>query len=271
MQYVEGQNLHALVRERGRFSLTEATKLVREVASALGTAHSQGVIHRDIKPDNILVTPQGVAKLADFGLAKDLASDVKLTAEGAMIGTPLYIAPEIGRAKDIDGRVDLYSLGITYYYLLTGEQPLRPFTAMDILSAKAHDKIKDPLAIVPDLPRLVRNVLGKLLEKDRDQRYPDAATLIQDLDCILQGRPVSAGAPNLWGEGPQAGATEISATGSQKGSRRGGRRPDKATRSTRYIQEPRQGFTPGQTVALVTAGVFSIGLLATLIWHLTSR
>ena len=199
MQYVDGKNLEDTIQERGRHPWKEAVRIVQEIARGLTAAHKAGVIHRDIKADNILITPQGVVKLADFGLAKDLNSDMKLTADGAMIGTPLYMAPEIGRVKEIDGRVDVYSLGVTFYYLLTGIQPFRAFPAIEILSAKAHDKLKPPEQMVPDLPEPVRNVLGKMLEKDRDKRYADCDVLVRDLEALDRGFPVDAGEPSLWG------------------------------------------------------------------------
>jgi hypothetical protein len=113
-----------------------------------------------------------------------------------MIGTPLYMAPEIGRVKAIDGRVDLYSLGVILYELLTGVQPLRKFTAIEILSAKAHDKLPAPQDVV--LPAAVESLLGKLLEKDRDRRYRSAGELLADIAAIHEGQPISAGPPTLW-------------------------------------------------------------------------
>jgi eukaryotic-like serine/threonine-protein kinase len=199
MQYVDGKNLEDTIQEKGKHAWKEAVRIVLEIARGLAAAHKAGVIHRDIKADNILITPQGVVKLADFGLAKDLNSDMKLTADGAMIGTPLYMAPEIGRVKEIDGRVDVYSLGVTFYYLLTGVQPFRAFPAIEILSAKAHDKLKPPEHMVPDISTAVRNVLGKMLEKDRDKRYADCDSLIRDLEALDRGFPVDAGEPSLWG------------------------------------------------------------------------
>ncbi|MGE0713647.1 MAG: protein kinase [Planctomycetota bacterium] len=187
MQYVAGKNLDELVAERGKLPLREALKILLGCARGLHVAHQAGVIHRDVKASNIMVTPAGEAKVADFGLAKDLNSELKLTADGAMIGTPLYMAPEIGRVKDIDGRVDVYSLGVTLYYLLTGVQPFRGFSAMDILSGKAHQKLAAPEEHLPEISEDVRNVLGKMLARDRDERYADAAALVEDLERLDRG------------------------------------------------------------------------------------
>ena len=198
MQYVDGRNLEEKIQAEGRQTLSEALKIVIQVAQGLKAAHAAGVIHRDIKAENILVTQVGVVKLTDFGLAKDLNSELKLTADGAMIGTPLYMAPEIGRVKEIDGRVDIYSLGVTFYYLLTGVQPFRGFSALEILSAKAHDKLKPPEEIIPDIADDTRRVLGKMLEKDRELRYPHVDVLIRELEALDRNLPIDAGQPTIW-------------------------------------------------------------------------
>ena len=221
MQYVDGQNLEEKIQSEGRHTPAAAGKIVLQVASGLRAAHATGVIHRDIKAENILITTGGVVKVTDFGLAKDLNTELKLTADGAMIGTPLYMAPEIGRVKEIDGRVDVYSLGVTFYYLLTGVQPFRGFTALDILSAKAHDKLKPPEEHVPDLPDAYRNVVGKCLEKDRDQRYGDMEEFIRDLEALDRGFPIDAGEPSVWPPRGGGGATKT------REPREGGRDPHK--------------------------------------------
>ena len=206
MQYVDGPDLEKKIQSTGRFSLEEATRTVYEVALGLQAAHQQGVIHRDVKPENVLITATGQIKVSDFGLAKDQNLD-PLTMEGSFIGTPLYMAPEIGR-EQVDGRADIYSLGVCFYYLLTGVQPFRDFSGMEILRAIAHDKIRPPEAHFPEIPVDHRRVLGKMLEKSRDQRYLEMSSLIRDLEALQRGQPVSAGEPGLWGPlGSQAAPT----------------------------------------------------------------
>jgi tRNA A-37 threonylcarbamoyl transferase component Bud32 len=248
MQYVDGQNLEEKIQAEGRHTPNDAAKIVLQVASGLKAAHATGVIHRDIKAENILITTGGVVKVTDFGLAKDLNSELKLTADGAMIGTPLYMAPEIGRVKEIDGRVDIYSLGVTFYYLLTGVQPFRGFTALDILSAKAHDKLKPPEEHTPELPDAYRNVVGKCLEKDRDQRYGDMNEFIRDLEALDRGFPIDAGEPSIWPPRGSGGASKS--------------------------REQRAGASPGNRKLLLVAGLIGIvivvvALLAFLISLLT--
>ncbi|MDF1666541.1 MAG: serine/threonine-protein kinase, partial [Planctomycetota bacterium] len=175
------------------------------------------ISHRDIKAENIMMTRNGVTKVTDFGLAKDLNSNLKLTADGALIGTPLYMAPEIGRVPQIDGHVDIFSLGVTYYYLLTAVQPFRGFKTMEILSARAHNQIKPPEKYKPDLPKNVRRVLGKMLTKDRDARYLNMGELIGDLQALQYDNPVKAGPPPLWGEDDEPGSQSVGASSSSKG------------------------------------------------------
>jgi serine/threonine-protein kinase len=206
MQFVDGKNLEEKIQAEGRQRPPDALRIVMQVAQGLRAAHAAGVIHRDIKAENVLLTSAGVVKLTDFGLAKDLNSELKLTADGAMIGTPLYMAPEIGRVKEIDGRVDVYSLGVTFYYLLTGIQPFRGFSALEILSAKAHDKLKPPEEIIPDLPDEYRRVLGKMLEKDRDLRYSSVEHLIRDLEALDRNLPIEAEQPTIWPARPTGAA-----------------------------------------------------------------
>ncbi len=253
MQYIDGSNLEEKVQNAGRHTPAEATRIVLEIARGLQVAHRAGVIHRDIKAENILITQTGQVKLTDFGLAKDLNSELKLTADGAMIGTPLYMAPEIGRVKEIDGRVDIYSLGVTYYYLLTGVQPFRGFSALEILSAKAHDKLRAPEEIVPDLPDEFRRVLGKMLEKDRDLRYRDVDGLIRDLEALDRGFPIDAGEPTIW---PPRGAGGPAVDGSASQRRRTGKKAS----GPKPTPAGATGMSTG-AIALLVGGVGLIFLL----------
>lgn len=187
MQFVDGQDLAELILQKKRFAPEEACRIVLRVAEGLVVAHRNGIIHRDIKAENILVTQQGEVKIADFGLAKDLDSDVKLTSEGQIIGTPLYMAPEIGRVSQIDGRVDLYSLGVTFYFMVSGQQPFAAFNTLDVLSGRAHEQIKPLADLCPDLPHEVTDIVERLMKRDRDQRYGTAEELVDDLLTLVEG------------------------------------------------------------------------------------
>jgi serine/threonine-protein kinase len=218
MQYVDGPNVEDLIVAQGPSEPASALALITQAADALAAAHRANILHRDIKPDNLLLTASGTLKVADFGLAKDLNSELRLTADGCMIGTPLYMAPEIGRVKAVDGRVDIYSLGVVFYYLLTGVQPFRGFSVLDILSAKAHDALTPPEQLCPHLSDDYRRVLGKMLVKDRDRRYATISALQADLDRLRRGLKIDVAPDDSpWAE-PPAPATVHSAPSSDSTS-----------------------------------------------------
>ncbi len=204
MQYVDGQDLDKRIEAAGRLTPDEATRIVLDVARGLEAAHKAGVIHRDVKPENILIASSGTARVSDFGLAKDLALD-PLTLDGHFVGTPLYMAPE-GSGKAADHRVDIYALGVTLYYALTGVQPFREFKAHEVFHGHAHGKLKSPETHNPDISDPHRRVLGRMMAKDREQRYPDMAALIKDLENLVAGRPVEAPETILWGPRGGVGA-----------------------------------------------------------------
>jgi serine/threonine protein kinase len=196
------QTLEAWLRQHRRATPAAALRIVRQLAQALQVLHAAGGLHRDLKPDAIRISPAGDAKLDSLGLAVDLNESLRLGADGALIGTPLYMAPEIGRVREVDGRTDLYSLGLVWYELVSGVQPLEGFSAVEILSAKAHALIPAIATWAPDLPEAHRQVLERLLATDRDARHVDANHLLDDLDR-LAGEPTARAArpprkPSLW-------------------------------------------------------------------------
>ncbi|MEZ6185688.1 MAG: serine/threonine-protein kinase [Planctomycetota bacterium] len=204
MQYVDGEDLEKFVQRRGRIPFEEATRIVISVAQALQVAHASQVVHRDVKAENILITRDGKVKLTDFGLAKDYTVE-SMTYEGAFVGTPLYMAHEIGRIDRIDGRADVFSLGMVFYYLVTGTQGFREFTGIEILKGEAHSRLRDPREHYPELSDRVRRVLGKMLEKHRDKRYADCDALIRDLEALLRDLPLDAPEVTLWDRDSDSG------------------------------------------------------------------
>src|SRR5262249_24608072 len=171
-----------------------ALEIIIQIAQALAHAHRRGLIHRDIKPANIILTPDGIAKLADLGLARHTAGDALAEAERGMVfGTPFYISPEqIYGQQDLDARADIYALGATLYHMVTGRPP---FPYKEIAAVfKAH--IKEELTPPDHLNTSLSSGLGEVVEfmmaKDRQQRYPSADYLIIDLECLLNEQP-----PNL--------------------------------------------------------------------------
>src|SRR4051812_8800676 len=196
MEYVEGKTLYDVMQpppvgEGRAFTEQEALDVVIQMADALHHAHQRGLIHRDVKPKNILLTPQGVAKLTDLGLAR--ATDDKQAAEdeaGKAYGTPYYISPEQIRGDvDIDFRADIYSLGATLYHLVTGRPPFDGETP----SAVMHKHLKQPLIPVDHVNTSLSAGLGEIIDvamaKDRDERYSSTEDMLEDLRAVRRGEP----------------------------------------------------------------------------------
>jgi serine/threonine protein kinase len=155
-ELVEGENLGDLIERKGRLSEAEAVRIITQVAQALHYAHQRQVIHRDVKPDNILVLPDGRAKLTDFGLAKDYNHDMDLTRHAAGLGTPHYMAPEqFSQAKTVEARADIYSLGATLYHAVTGRLPYDAKFPLAILTKKEKGELAPVRSLVPGLSERV--------------------------------------------------------------------------------------------------------------------
>jgi serine/threonine-protein kinase len=189
MEYIEGTTLRRELEAGRRFDEKAAVEIILQVAQALQHAHRRGLIHRDIKPANIVLTSDGVAKLADLGMARE-ASDAALShaEKGMTIGTPFYIAPEqIESDEDIDERADLYSLGATFYHLVTGRVPFPGEDAEEVFTAHLGKELTPPDHLNTTLPAGLGEVVEFMMAKDRRQRYQKADDLILDLECLLAG------------------------------------------------------------------------------------
>ncbi len=188
MAYVDGDTLAKRLSGNTRVPVPEATRLLTEVASALAYAHSRGVIHRDIKPDNILLSADGGrAMVTDFGIARAISSsggaDSRLTATGVAIGTPTYMSPEqCAGDREVDGRSDLYSLGVVAYQMLSGDVPFRGTGTGALLVKHISEKPVPITEHVPDLPPWLARTVMCLLEKQPSDRFPDAGALVRALE-----------------------------------------------------------------------------------------
>jgi len=190
MEYVEGKNLKDYIREKGRIPVREAVQITRQIAEALEQAHAAGVIHRDIKPQNILFSSNGKVKVTDFGIA--IAGDgVTVTFGDEIIGSVQYISPEQARGEQADKQSDLYSLGIVFYEMVTGKVPFGGESPVAVAMKHIQDEIIPPRQLAGDIPEGLEQIILRAVEKDLAERYKNAGELLADLsfaeDNILPG------------------------------------------------------------------------------------
>jgi serine/threonine-protein kinase len=183
LEYVDGLSAHALLTLRGPMTVGDALHVALDVARALEHAHSRSIVHRDIKPDNILITPSGVAKLSDFGLAKRTDEASNLTQARQGFGTTAYMPYEQAiNAKDVDGRSDIYALGATLYHLLTGAVPFPGDNHLDVVEKKNKGFYRPASVLNPAVPPQLDNILCRMLARHPRDRYQTASEVIIDLE-----------------------------------------------------------------------------------------
>ncbi|MGE0431810.1 MAG: protein kinase [Planctomycetota bacterium] len=182
MQYVRGSSLAKQIHRRGQLSEYQTIAIIRQVLLALDVAHQKGLVHRDIKPDNILITEDGTAKLTDFGLARTADDANARTVQGQLMGTPHYMAPEQAQGTRADHRVDLYAVGVTLYECLTGKRPFEGGNPQTILVKVLNDQPRPPTQFNPKISPLVLQVIYTLMEKSPDARYQSAVEVLNVLD-----------------------------------------------------------------------------------------
>jgi serine/threonine protein kinase/Tfp pilus assembly protein PilF len=180
MEYVSGQDLKGLIRQTGQLAIGTVISIAKQVCEGLSEAHRLGVVHRDLKPQNIMIDKEGDARIMDFGIARALKAK-GITEEGLMIGTPDYMSPEQTEAKDVDHRSDIYSLGVVLYEMVTGRVPFEGDTPLSIAMKQKSEAPRDPMELNAQIPEGLSHVILKCLEKDRKKRYQNAEKLLHEL------------------------------------------------------------------------------------------
>lgn len=191
MEYVEGKTLYDDLSKGKIFSEKEALDIIIQLANALAHAHSQGLIHRDVKPKNIMINKEGIVKLADMGLARE-ASDIKTARheQGKAFGTPYYIAPEQIRGElDIDGRADIYALGATLYHMVTGRVPFEASSPSEVMRKHLKEVLTPPDHINTSLSAGISEVIEVMMAKNKEDRYKNMEELLIDLQAVRDGSP----------------------------------------------------------------------------------
>ena len=190
MEYVEGQSLYQLLREKGKLPVPEAVDIMRQTLSGLLAAHREGVIHRDLKPGNIMRDSNGRVVVMDFGLARSLAGD-GMTRTGTMMGTMEYMSPEQAQAKDLDARSDIFTVGLICYELLTGKMPYHADSVVASLLRRMQERAAPPSDWDASIPHPVSELVSKCLERDPADRWQNAEEILDRIDQIQGKRPMS--------------------------------------------------------------------------------
>ncbi len=191
MEYIQGEDLGTVLNRRGKLNFAEAVDIIQQVCAGLQAAHAEGVIHRDLKPGNIMRDAQGRMVLMDFGLARSVESR-GMTQTGALVGTMEYMSPEQALGETLDARSDLFTVGLIFYELLTGKRPYKAESAIASLMKRSQERATPPSDVDSAVPRGLSNIVTKCLERDRNQRYQSAAEILEDLEKWAGGRPTSA-------------------------------------------------------------------------------
>jgi serine/threonine protein kinase len=188
MEYAEGTSLAELLKKRGRLPVGVALTIGKQLCRALEVAHEAGVVHRDIKPQNLMIDPGGFLKVMDFGIARlaegHRPSEAGLTRQGMMIGTPEYMSPEQLLAGEVDGRADLYAVGAVLFECVTGRSVFEAPTVTAMIAAHLQDLPEDPHQLNPEVPEAFAQVILKALAKERKDRWQSAAEMYEALESV---------------------------------------------------------------------------------------
>ncbi len=264
MELVEGKTLSELIEEKGRLDYKEAINITRQVASALSLAHKNQIVHRDIKPHNILITNTGVAKLADFGIAKAVSASTIIGGNNKVMGSVHYFSPEQARGAYVDERSDIYSLGIVLYEMLTGKVPFDGDNPISIALMHINDPMPPVSAEVPGIPPQLEKIIMKATDKYQTNRYRTADEMIEDLDNIefitkVMGQKAFTIAGEEEKEQPAASVRPERERTHRKSEPAGN--TEESDKTLERANKISTGFIIGAVAVLVIAGIIGLGAL----------
>ena len=192
MEYVDGEPLSSIIRSQAPLPAARAAGIAADIAKALSYAHRHGVIHRDVKPGNVLLTRDGQVKVTDFGIARAVGSDDSVTQTGLVMGTATYFSPEQAQGLGVDGRSDVYALGVVLYEMVTGRPPFSADTPVAIAYKHVSEAAIPPSEVEPRVPEALEAIILRAMAKQPGDRYPTSEDLYADLQRYAQGAPVMA-------------------------------------------------------------------------------
>ena len=265
MELVDGKPLSQVIEEKGRIEYKEAIQITRQIASALSLAHKNGIVHRDVKPHNILITSAGVAKLADFGIAKAVSASTIIGGTNKVMGSVHYFSPEQARGAYVDERSDIYSLGIVMYEMLTGKVPFDGDNPISVALMHINDPMPSVNAEVPGLPPQLDKIIQKATDKYQTNRYKTADELIEALDNIEFITKVMGdsafNAPGGSAVAVDPVKAEYEAELQKRASAEKAAEKAKTDKTVEKAQKLSTGFIIGGVAVLVVVGIIVLGFM----------
>src|SRR5487761_2793416 len=211
MEYIDGEPLSSIIRTQAPISPDQAATVAGDIAQALGYAHRHGVIHRDVKPGNVLITQDGQVKVTDFGIARAIGADEQVTQTGLVMGTATYFSPEQAQGLEVDGRSDIYSLGVVLYEMVTGRAPFTGDTPVAIAYQHVREQPASPRSINPAIPSALEAIILQAMAKVPADRFRSADEMRADLDRFVRGQTVLAQPPTEAFTGPATAVIDAAA------------------------------------------------------------